>query len=141
MAEQAKLDRRTPRGGDSRPVVAVVGAARGPGALLAQRLAAGKDYRSVVAIDAARPKGAKGAKEGPDRLTWRTARIDHPDVAQTLSGVDVVVRLPGWAPPFAPHVDGRSAGAAARAPFAARAAAGWVDGRVDGRADPMGGPA
>ncbi len=122
MAEPAKRIRRAPAGrGDGRPVVAVVGAASGPGAVLAQRLAAGQDYRSVVAVDAARPKGATAET---DRLTWRTARIDHPDVAQTLSGVDVVVHLPGWAPPFAPRADGRSAGAAARAVLTAAAAQG-----------------
>ena len=124
MAEPAKRVRRAPRAADGRPVVAVVGAASGPGALLARRLAAGQDYRTVVAIDAARPKGEKGALGEADRLTWRTARIDHPDVAQTLGGVDVVVHLPGWAPPFAPHVDGRSAGAAARAVLTAAAASG-----------------
>lgn len=71
--------RRNPQG----PVVAVVGAASGPGRGIAAALAARDDVKRVVAID-----GERGDLDG---VTWRVLDQTDPAIVTRLSGCDTVV--------------------------------------------------
>ena len=67
------------------PVVAVTGAAAGPGRALAARLATSADVGRVVALDERR-----GDVDG---VTWRVVDVRDPGVVDRLRGVDVLVHL------------------------------------------------
>lgn len=74
---------RARRNASPEPVVGVVGAATGPGRLLAARLAGHEGVRRVVAVDSLR-----GDVEG---VTWRVLDVTDPALVSRLSGCDVVV--------------------------------------------------
>jgi nucleoside-diphosphate-sugar epimerase len=85
-ADQAAEHQTEPRGladGDSGPVVAVTGAARGLGHALASRLASCDRVGRVIAID-----DHRGEATG---VTWRVVDVRDPALAGRLAGVDVVV--------------------------------------------------
>jgi nucleoside-diphosphate-sugar epimerase len=75
--------RHAGRGHDSRPVVAVTGAAHGLGLALLARLAQSDRFSRVVAID-----DHRGDLAG---ITWRVVDIRDPVLAGRLSGIDVIV--------------------------------------------------
>jgi nucleoside-diphosphate-sugar epimerase len=86
VADLAAEHETEPRGladGDSRPVVAVTGAARGLGHALATRLASCDRVSRVIAID-----DHRGEATG---VTWRVLDVRDPALAGRLAGVDVVV--------------------------------------------------
>ncbi|MET8180599.1 SDR family oxidoreductase [Streptomyces sp. NPDC005336] len=68
-----------------RPVVAVTGAASGPGALLTQRLAESEEIKHVVAIDERRGEVTEAQ--------WQVLDVRDPAIADKLRGADVVVHL------------------------------------------------
>jgi nucleoside-diphosphate-sugar epimerase len=82
---------------DSRPVVAVTGAARGLGHALTSALACSPRISRVIAID-----DHRGEATG---VTWRVVDVRDPALAGRLAGVDVVVHTDL---DLAPDSDGRS---------------------------------
>jgi nucleoside-diphosphate-sugar epimerase len=82
---------------DSRPVVAVTGAARGIGHALTSALARSPRISRVIAID-----DHRGEATG---VTWRVVDVRDPALAGRLAGVDVVVHTDL---DLAPDSDGRS---------------------------------
>ncbi|WP_431774926.1 NAD-dependent epimerase/dehydratase family protein [Streptomyces cucumeris] len=68
-----------------RPVVAVTGAASGPGALLTQRLTESDEIKQVLAIDERRGEVSEAH--------WHVLDVRDPVIADKLRGADVVVHL------------------------------------------------
>src|ERR1044072_3351897 len=68
-----------------RPVVAVTGAASGPGALLTQRLAESEEIKQVLALDERRGEVTEAQ--------WHVLDVRDPAIAEKLRGADVVVHL------------------------------------------------